>query len=203
MPLEVTASTPGAHPLPVSGREIQKPGRLVSKCTQRGGAVAAAASLYPREIPLISEAGHAVSEHLGDGIIVFDAEGRLVFANEPALRAITNDNGRQSKRMDALRPRLELLGANVTPLVSTEGRLGDLVVLPRRDDTITLAERERQAILDTLQQMGGRLAETARRLGVSRTTLWRRLRTYRVRIDGNGSHARHVPPAPSMAARSE
>ena len=42
----------------------------------------------------------------------------------------------------------------------------------------TLAERERQAILDTLQDTSGKLAETARRLGISRTTLWRRLKTY-------------------------
>jgi len=45
----------------------------------------------------------------------------------------------------------------------------------------TLADRERQAILETLQATRGRLAEAARRLGISRTTLWRRLRAYGVR----------------------
>jgi len=39
-------------------------------------------------------------------------------------------------------------------------------------------KRERQAIADTLQDTSGKLAETARRLGISRTTLWRRLKSY-------------------------
>ena len=46
-------------------------------------------------------------------------------------------------------------------------------------------ERERQAILDTLQVTHGKLAETARRLGISRTTLWRRLRAYGLRPNGH------------------
>ncbi len=42
----------------------------------------------------------------------------------------------------------------------------------------TLLKRERQAITATLQDTSGKLAETARRLGISRTTLWRRLKSY-------------------------
>ena len=41
-----------------------------------------------------------------------------------------------------------------------------------------MAERERRAILQALDETRGRLAETARRLGISRTTLWRRLKAY-------------------------
>jgi transcriptional regulator of acetoin/glycerol metabolism len=64
--------------------------------------------------------------------------------------------------------------------------LGEVVFLPERGDSPTLAERERQAILDTLQVTHGKLAETARRLGISRTTLWRRLRAYGLRPNGHG-----------------
>src|SRR2546425_1202495 len=49
------------------------------------------------------------------------------------------------------------------------------------------AGRERQAILDTLEVTHGKLAETARRLGISRTTLWRRLRAYGLRPNGQGN----------------
>ncbi len=56
---------------------------------------------------------------------------------------------------------------------------------PHAEQPRTLAERERQAIIDTLQRTSGRLAEAARRLGISRTTLWRRLKAYGLR-PGNG-----------------
>ena len=46
--------------------------------------------------------------------------------------------------------------------------------------TASLAARERRAILETLQANGGRLSAAARYLGISRTTLWRRLRAYGV-----------------------
>jgi transcriptional regulator of acetoin/glycerol metabolism len=62
--------------------------------------------------------------------------------------------------------------------------LGEVVFLPEGDGNHTLAERERQAILDTLEATHGKLAETARRLGISRTTLWRRLRAYGLRPNG-------------------
>lgn len=42
----------------------------------------------------------------------------------------------------------------------------------------TLAEVERSAIRATLKQTDGRLSEAARILGISRTTLWRKLKRY-------------------------
>src|SRR5213594_4070889 len=65
--------------------------------------------------------------------------------------------------------------------------LGEVVFLPGGGESPTLADRERQAILDTLEVTHGKLAETARRLGISRTTLWRRLRAYGLRPNGHAS----------------
>ncbi len=47
-----------------------------------------------------------------------------------------------------------------------------------------LADVEREVILQTLKATNGKLAEAARQLGVSRTTLWRRLKRYGVSSGG-------------------
>lgn len=120
----------------------------------------------------------ALMDSLPEGILVFDADGKFLYANEPARRAIGGlvDSGIQSDPL--LRSRLASLGARVTPLRNGTAWIGEVVLLPAGDGARTLAERERQAILDTLRVANGKLAETARRLGISRTTLWRRLRAY-------------------------
>jgi transcriptional regulator of acetoin/glycerol metabolism len=127
--------------------------------------------------------GQAVIESLSDGVVVFDAYGRLVYANETARRMAGIEG--DAERADALRPRLLSLGGRAAPLRSGAAQLGEAVFLPADEEPRTLADRERQAIIDTLKGTSGRLAETARRLGISRTTLWRRLKAYGLR-PGNG-----------------
>ena len=133
----------------------------------------------------VSPLGQAVLESLSDGVALFDIHGRLVYANEPARRAAGVETDAAAQRGDALRTKLVALGGKVTPLRTGGSSLGELVFLPQGDPPRTLAERERQAIIDTLQRTSGRLAEAARRLGISRTTLWRRLKAYGLR-PGNG-----------------
>src|SRR5207302_4431214 len=89
-------------------------------------------------------------------------------------------------RGDHLRERLMAFGGRARTLKQGSMELGEAVFLPEGDHGRTLAERERQAILDTLEVTHGKLAETARRLGISRTTMWRRLRSYGLRPNGNG-----------------
>ena len=124
-------------------------------------------------------------ESLTEGVVLFDAYGRLVYANESARRLADIEPDAAPDRADALRPRLVALGGRVAALRSGGTSLGEVVFLPHVEQARTLAERERQAIVDTLQRTGGRLAEAARRLGISRTTLWRRLKAYGLR-PGNG-----------------
>jgi transcriptional regulator with PAS, ATPase and Fis domain len=112
----------------------------------------------------------AVIDTVTEGVVVFDPQGRVLYANSSARRVIDGQNG-------DVRNRLQSLGARFSQLKSGTQTLGEAAILPSAGST-TLAERERQAIADTLQDTSGKLAETARRLGISRTTLWRRLKSY-------------------------
>ena len=115
----------------------------------------------------------AVIDSVTEGVVIFDPQGRMLYANASARRAIDGQNGGTSD----VRGRLLTLGARFTSLRNGTQSLGEAAILPSAG-ALTLAERERQAITDTLQDTSGKLAETARRLGISRTTLWRRLKSY-------------------------
>lgn len=107
---------------------------------------------------------------VSDGVLVCDRQGQVLHANRPAR---------------------EMFGASVPssraelhrhPLGQTarEQQVNNaaVLVIPRFRVTLSLADRERQAIEQALSESGWQLAVAARRLGISRTTLWRRLKQY-------------------------
>ncbi|HEY3280035.1 MAG TPA: helix-turn-helix domain-containing protein [Gemmatimonadales bacterium] len=126
-----------------------------------------AAPSAPAAFPALAR---AVIDTVGEGIVVFDSGGRVLYANAAARRVIDGQNS-------DVRNRLQTLGARFAALRNGTQPLGEAAILTA-NAAQTLADRERQAILDTLQDTSGKLAETARRLGISRTTLWRRLKAY-------------------------
>lgn len=143
-------------------------------------------SLPPQ--PAFAPLGQAVLETFGEGVVVFDPYGRMLYANQRARRVIEGLGDGAAHRGDHLRERLMAFGGRARSLKQGSMELGEAVFLPEGDNGRTLAERERQAILDTLEVTHGKLAETARRLGISRTTLWRRLRAYGLRPNGQAGH---------------
>jgi transcriptional regulator with PAS, ATPase and Fis domain len=158
--------------------------------TATSSSTATEARMTPRDkvtpSPSFPPLGQAVIESFRDGVVVFDVHGRMVYANEHA-RQIAGINGdAQSQEGDALRSRLLTLGGRAHALRAGGAALGEVVFLAGPDQARTLADRERQAIVDTLRGTSGRLAETARRLGISRTTLWRRLKAYGLHPNGRG-----------------
>ncbi len=139
--------------------------------------------------------GQAVMESFSEGVVVFDAYGRMLYANQRARRildALEGNGG--THRSEGLREKLIGFGGRVRPLKQGAAELGEAVFLPDGEHARTLAERERQAILDTLESTRGKLAETARQLGISRTTLWRRLRAYGLRPEGHGGRGTAARP---------
>jgi len=126
-------------------------------------------------------------ETFSEGVVVFDPYGRMVYANQRARRTLDALGGGAPHRGENLRERLVAFGGRARTLKQGSLELGEVVFLSDGGQSPTLAERERQAILDTLEVTHGKLAETARRLGISRTTLWRRLRAYGLRPNNHGA----------------
>jgi transcriptional regulator with GAF, ATPase, and Fis domain len=124
--------------------------------------------------------GRTVLEAMSEGMVVLDASGGLVYANPSARRSLAHLGDLAAQESGALRRELTARGSRFVPVQITPAEVGEAAFLAAgsngRDHT--LADREKQAILETIEATGGRLAEAARRLGISRTTLWRRLRAY-------------------------
>lgn len=107
---------------------------------------------------------------VSDGVLLCDRQGQVLLVNRPAREMFgTTVPG---SRAEFFRH----------PLAQTarEQQLNNaaVMVIPRFRPTLSLAERERQAIEQALTESAWQLAVAARRLGISRTTLWRRLKQY-------------------------
>lgn len=135
---------------------------------------------------VFSPLAKAVFDHFGEAVVLFDPDGNLRYVNAPGKRVLSalERDGKLDSR--TLLQKLGRLGGRIERLEAGELVVGHAVYLAASDEAEqqTLAEQEKDAIVETLNATGWRLTETARRLGISRTTLWRRLRSYGVSRDG-------------------
>ena len=132
---------------------------------------------------VFSPLARALLDGFAEGVIVFDPQGKVLYANRPAREAVglQVDLGQQAA---VLMPMLAELGGRVRPLRIGSLDLGEAMFIPGPASATTLAAREKEAIVASLEAHGWRLAETAKHLGISRTTLWRRLKAYGLHRDG-------------------
>ena len=123
----------------------------------------------------------AVIEAIGEDVVVLDGHDRVAYVS-PSARTMVRELEQSAATAAAVIARLVERGGRRVSLRLGSRVLGEAIFLRADGGTeASLAERERRAILETLQATGGRLTAAARHLGISRTTLWRRLRAYGVR----------------------
>jgi transcriptional regulator of acetoin/glycerol metabolism len=123
----------------------------------------------------------AVIEAIGEGVVVLDGDGRVAYVSPSARESFRGLDASVASASEVV-PQLIQQGGRRVPLQLGSRVLGEAIFLqPAGGGEASLADRERRAILETLQATGGRLAAAARHLGISRTTLWRRLRAYGMR----------------------
>jgi hypothetical protein len=136
---------------------------------------------------VFSPLAKALLDGFSEGVVVFDIEGRLLYANQPARQALSGMD--LSEGAPDLQPRLAALGGRLRPLRVGAMELGEAMFIPGVEGPTTLAAREKEAIVKTLDAHNWKLAETAKYLGISRTTLWRRLKAYGLHRDGRSKWA--------------
>ncbi len=133
---------------------------------------------------VFSPLAKALLDSFSEGVVVFDQGGRILYVNSAGRQAIADAGLDPTGEKDDLLPELAGMGGRLAPLKVGSLDLGEAIYLPHRDGPTTLAEREKDAIVRSLEAHSWRLAETAKTLGISRTTLWRRLRAYGLHRDG-------------------
>jgi transcriptional regulator with PAS, ATPase and Fis domain len=145
-------------------------------------------TLHLNSMPSVfSPLAKALLDGFSEGVVVFDLEGRLLYANQQAREALEGMD--LAEGSPDLQPRLAALGGRLRPLRVGALELGEAMFIPGVEGPTTLAAREKQAIVKTLDANNWKLAETAKHLGISRTTLWRRLKAYGLHRDGRSKWA--------------
>ncbi len=139
---------------------------------------------------VFSPLAKALLDGFSEGVVVFDPQGKVVYANAPAREALATLE-QSEEEAQTLMPRLAAMGGRLRPLRIGAMELGEAIFIPGLEGPTTLADREKDAIVRTLDAHGWKLAETAKHLGISRTTLWRRLKAYGLHRDGRTRWARN------------
>src|SRR3989441_11865530 len=120
----------------------------------------------------------AVLDARDEAAVIFGARGDVLYVNQAAQATLPPATITPSIDSGLVRAVLDARGGDVVPLHADAHVLGEMIVGPHPNGR-TLAERERDAIHETLPQTGGRLPLTARPLGITPAAPSGRLRAQR------------------------
>ena len=145
---------------------------------------------HPTPLPSVfSPLAKALLDGFSEGVVVFDASGKVLYANSQARAQLEGNADLANETADDLQPRSAVLECRIRTLRVCALELCEALFLPATEGPTTLAARERDAIVASLDAHAWKLAETAKSLGISRTTLWRRLKAYGLHRDGRSRWA--------------
>ena len=102
--------------------------------------------------------GPAVMESFAEGIALFDAHGRLLYANQRARRVIDALEGNGSHRGDGVRDKLIAFGGRVRALKQGSAELGEQATVP----LIRMVEPRTQALTLSPERRVGTMLATLR-----------------------------------------
>ncbi len=132
----------------------------------------------------------AVMDSFTEAVFVFDGGGSLLYVNQTGSQFGEDLLQTLPHRAEHLMPALARLGGKLRQIHLGDSKVAEAVFLDVAEERkTTLADREREVILGTLDANGWKLADSAKQLGISRTTLWRRLRAYG--LDEKGAKLRN------------
>ncbi|MCA9728888.1 MAG: sigma-54-dependent Fis family transcriptional regulator [Candidatus Eisenbacteria bacterium] len=120
-----------------------------------------------------------ISDQAMGYLLNYDYPGNIRELENAIERAVTLVEGPRIQPTD-LPPEIYEGGI---PLL-TGGRSGN--VGESFPDNLTLEELERRYILHVLDRMGGNMTRAAKSLGISRSTLWRKVGKYGISVEGRG-----------------
>ena len=113
---------------------------------------------HPTPLPSVfSPLAKALLDAFSEAVIVFDPQGKVLYANQQA-RELGLDLSRPASD---LTPALAELGGRLKPLRVANLDLGEAMFVQGSVGPTTLADREREAIVRSLDEHAWRLAETA------------------------------------------
>ncbi len=117
----------------------------------------------PSRASVFSPLAKAVLDSFNEGVVVFDPDGRLAYANGHAQMILRSLGNGSVEDAESLMPKLARLGGRVAPLRVGSLAVGEAVYLPGEHGPSSLVDRERQAIVDTLEKSGAKCSGAARR----------------------------------------